>query len=75
MKMFVEKRYQKVADACNNLGDLTVAQCNQLLKDIDWLLRYGKPFAIKPAVFEKKMYSFKSAIEAQIASHQEGVEL
>ena len=75
MRTFVEKRYQKVANACRSLDDLTVAQCNQLLKDIEWLLRYGKPLAVKPVIFEKKMNSFKNAVEAKIASHQEGVSL
>ena len=75
MRTFVEKRYQKVVNACSNLDGLTDEQCNQLLKDIAWLLKYGKAFALKPDVFEKKMYSFKNAVEAQIASHQEGVSL
>lgn len=75
MLTFVQKRYQKVVDACDNLDNLTEEQCKQLLKDISWLLRNGKQYAVKPAVFEKKMNSLRSLVEAQIATHQEGVSL
>ena len=80
MIQLAKYKYQKVLASYNALkgADVTetYTQHQQLLADIEWLLKNGRKFASNPAAFDKKMNSMKKAIEVKLGvEHEDGVTL
>ena len=80
MIQLAKYKYQKVMANYEALKGADVSetceQHQQLLADIEWLLKNGRKFAGNPLAFDKKMNSMKKEIEAKLGvEHEDGVTL